>query len=287
MERTLLTGATGTLGRALRPRLVEAGHDVRAASRSPPGTSADNTGDAAETTAESVETVSESVEWVELDLADGTGIESAVEGVDVVVHAATAPQGDSKVVDVSGTERLLDAAAAAGVSNFVYPSIVGIDEIPFSYYEHKLAAERAIEEADVPATILRATQFHEFVDDLLGMVSRLPVWPVARGFRVQPVAAAEVADRLVDLATPTASGRVSPMGGPAVLKSGDLARAYRAARGTWRPIVGVPLPGGTARAFRAGKATCPDRAVGDETWEAWLATRYSERSAADSGAIPS
>jgi uncharacterized protein YbjT (DUF2867 family) len=148
MVRTLVTGGAGTLGSALRPRLLEAGHNVRASSRSPPAD-----GD---------------VEWVEMDLVEGTGVADAATDVDVIVHTTTAPQGDSEAVDVEGTERLLDAAAAAGVANFVYVSIVGVGEIPFPYYEHKLAAERAVEKSDVPSTIVRSTQFHSFVADLLG-----------------------------------------------------------------------------------------------------------------------
>jgi len=133
MTTVLLTGATGVLGRELKPRLLDAGHDVRAASRSPP------TGD--------------EVEWVELDLADGRGIDEVVAGVDIVVHAASDARGDSEAVDVRGTERLLDAAAEADVANFVYVSIVGIDEIPYTYYEHKREAEQAIEASAVPSTI--------------------------------------------------------------------------------------------------------------------------------------
>ncbi|NHN47254.1 NAD(P)H-binding protein [Halostella sp. JP-L12] len=259
MVRTLLTGATGRLGAALRPRLADAGHDVRAASRSPPA--------------------EDEAEWVELDLAAGTGVEAAVEGVDVVVHAATAPQGDSEAVDVRGTERLLSAAADAGVGNVLYVSIVGVDEIPFSYYEHKLAAERAVESADVPTTILRATQFHGFVDDLLGSLSRLPVWPLPTRFRVQPIDVGEVADAVVERATPTAGGRASLVGGPEVLTLREIAAAYRDARGLRRPIVRLPVPGRVAGGFRAGHATCPDRTVGTVTWERWLAERYGDADA--------
>jgi len=266
MARVLVTGATGTLGSALRPSLLANGHTVRAASRSPPAGTDEVHGEHEESRRD--------VEWVELDLVDGTGIESALANVDVVVHAATAPTGDSEAVDVDGTERLLDAAEDAGVSNFVYPSIVGIDEIPYSYYEHKLAAEQAVESSEVPHTVVRATQFHEFVDELLGMVARSPVWPLPTKFRIQPVAVEEVADVLVEHATPDASGRLEPVGGPEVRSLGELARAYREARGLRRAIVRLPLPGGMATAFRAGHATCPDRAVGTVTWEKWLAERY-------------
>jgi len=251
----------------MRPRLREAGHEVRAASRSPP---TDDDG-----------------EWVTVDLADGTGIEAAVADIDVIVHAASAPQGDSEAVDVDGTERLLAAAADAGVANVVYPSIVGIEEIPFSYYEHKLAAERAIEASSVPSTICRATQFHSFVADLLGSVSRLPVWPLPTRMRIQPVDVDEVAAVLANHATPDPGGRLPDVGGPEVTTVGELARSYRAARGLRRPIVRLPIPGSLFGAFRDGKATCPDRAVGETTWETWLDRRYATgRSAADEVGSP-
>ncbi|MFD1512870.1 SDR family oxidoreductase [Halomarina rubra] len=252
MTRTLLTGATGTLGTALRPRLRAAGHTVRAASRTP---------------------VDDANEWTALDLATGEGVEAAVADADVVVHTASAPRGDSEAVDVEGTKRLLAAAEDAGVSNLLYVSIVGVDEIPLSYYEHKLAAERAVEASAVPSTVVRATQFHEFVADLLDGVSRLPVWPLPTRFRVQPVAVEAVAAAVVEHATPESGGRVSPVCGPEVLSLGEVARTYRTTRGLRRPVVRLPVPGAVARGFRDGAATCPDRGVG-ATWEEWLADRY-------------
>lgn len=264
--RTLLTGATGTLGRELRPRLREAGHEVRAASRSLPG-DGDRDGNSG------ADLAAGRVDWVELDIVDGTGLEPALEGVDAVVHAATAPRGDSEAVDVRGTERLLEAAAAAGVSNFLYVSIVGVDGIPLSYYERKLAAERAVDASDVPSTIVRATQFHSFVHELLETVSRLPVWPLPTDFRIQPIDAGEAAAAIVERATLEPGGRAPPVGGPEVRTVGELARAYRDARGLRRPVVRLPVPGAVASGFRAGEALCPDRTVGTITWEEWLRQR--------------
>lgn len=254
MTRTLVTGATGTLGSELRPRLVEKGHRVRATSRSPPD--------------------GEGVEWVEMDLIDGTGIEDAVADVDVIVHAATSPMGDSEAVDVEGTTQLLDAAEAAGVSNFVYVSIVGIDEIPYSYYEHKLAAEQAVEESEVPSTIVRSTQFHSFLDEILGLLSWSPVWPLPTTMKFQPIDVGEAADAIVDHATPEASGRVPEVGGPEVLTLGEIATSYRRATGKRRLAFRLPFPGAVVSGFQAGRATCPDRAVGTKTWDEWLSERY-------------
>jgi len=254
-----VTGATGTLGTALRPRLDEAGHAVRAASRSPPDETDENT------------------EWVELDVVDGAGLESALDGVDVVVHAATAPRGDAAAVDAQGTRRLLDAAEAAGVQHVLYPSIVGIDDTPLSYYEQKASAETAVEESRVPTTIVRATQFHSFVAELLDRVAKLPVWPLPTSVRLQPVDVGEVADAVVDHATSTGgSGRTDPVGGPEVHSVGELARAYRDSRDLRRPVVGLPVPGETAAAFRAGHATCPGHRRGTVTWAEWLARRHAD-----------
>jgi len=251
MATVLLTGATGVLGRELNPWLLDAGYDVRATSRSPPTNGEE--------------------EWVELDLVDGRGIREAVSGVDIVVHAASDARGDSEAVDVRGTERLLDAATDAEVVNFVYVSIVGIDEIPYTYYEHKLEAERAIESSSVPSTIVRSTQFYPFVASLLGAVSRLPVWPLPTEVEIQPIETGEAAEAIVEYATEDATGRVPDIGGPDVLSVRQLAEAYREERGLRRPIVRLPIPGHVASAFRAGKATCPDHDIGTRTWNEWLA----------------
>ncbi|MCD2204499.1 SDR family oxidoreductase [Halobacterium sp. KA-6] len=251
-----MTGATGTLGTALRPRLTAADHTVPAASRSPPNEAKG------------------SVNWVELDVTDGSNIKSALENIDVVIHAATAPQGDTAAVDVQGTKRLIEAAEVAGVEHFVYPSIVGIDDIPYSYYEHKAIAETAVAKSDIPTTIIRSTQFHAFIAELLDFVAKLPVWPLPTKLQLQPIDVGEVADIIVEHATLTASGRTDPIGGPEVRSVRELARAYRAARNLRRPILHVPLPGDTVAAFRAGDATCPDHRGGVLTWEEWLAQRY-------------
>lgn len=255
MVRTLVTGATGTLGSELLPRLREVGHEVSAASRSPPS---DGT----------------ATEWNRVDLTDGSGLKEALSGADIVIHAATAAMGDSEAVDVQGTKRLLRHAADVGVSNFLYISIVGADEIPFSYYNHKVAAEESIKASPVPSTILRATQFHSFVAELLGMISRLPIWPLPTEFKIQPIDAGEVASAIVDHATTEAAGRVPEIGGPEVRTLGSLVRAYRDARELQRPVVRLPVPGSVASGFRTGKATSPDRAVGSVTWEEWLMDKY-------------
>ncbi len=205
---------------------------------------------------------------------DGTAAE-ALENIDVVIHTATAPQGDTAAVDVQGTKRLLEAAEEAPVENFIYPSIVGIDDIPFSYYNDKVTAETAVEESDVPATIVRTTQFHSFVEEMLGYVATLPVWPLPTKMQIQPIDVGEVADSIVNHTTLIAGGRIGPIGGPQIHSVGELAQTYRDSRGLRRPIIRIPIPSKTVAAFRTGNAICPDHMIGTVTWEEWLANRYA------------
>src|SRR4051812_20851639 len=131
MRTVVVTGASGVLGQSLLSRTAAAGWRVRAVSRAE-GRS------------------SEAVEWVRADLATGAGVDAAVAGADVLIHAASSPRRDTAVTDVEGTRRLLAAARAAGVAHVVYVSIVGVDRIPLAYYRAKRDAELAVEAAGVP-----------------------------------------------------------------------------------------------------------------------------------------
>lgn len=252
----LVTGGTGLLGRRVVDRLSARGYTVRVLTR------------------RSGADVSGADETVTGDLTTGGGLDPAVEGVEVIVHCASATGLASlrgRDVDVAGTRRLIHAARAHGSPHLVFISIVGVDDHPFPYYRTKRQTERVVERGDLPWTILRATQFHRFVAQIVGGLSRLPVVPVARGVDIQPIAAEEVAERMVDAALGEPAGRLPDVGGPEVLGFEHLARTYLDAVGKRRRVVEVPIPGEVARAFREGHHLCPDRAVGAVTWQRFLA----------------
>jgi uncharacterized protein YbjT (DUF2867 family) len=253
---TLVTGGTGTLGRHVVPRLLEAGHQVRVLSR--------RTQEAAE-----------GVEYVAGDLDDGKGVEAAIRGIRTVVHLAGTQKGD----DVK-TRHLVDAAAASGVEHLVYISVVGADRIPvltgvdramFGYVAAKRAAERVIEASGLPWTTLRATQFHDLVLTTARGMAKLPVVPMPSGFQLQPIDAREVGERIVELAQGQPAGLVPDLAGPRVYGMDELVQSYLRAVGKHRLMMRVRLPGRAAAAFRAGGNLAPDRAVGRRTWEAFLA----------------
>lgn len=248
----LVTGGTGTLGRHVVKHLREAGQDVRVLSRRP-------------------QQPREGVEYVVGDLATGEGVDTAVDGVGAILHLAGSANGDD-----DKTRTLVQAATSQQEGpHIVYISVVGADRPSFSYFAAKCASEQILTESGLPWTILRATQFHELLLKVVRGMSKLPVVPVPSGFRFQPIAAEEVAERLVALALGEPAGRVPDIAGPQVCEMADLVRAYLRVSGRRRPIVPMPLPGRAAREFRAGANLAPDRAVGRRTWDEFLATRVS------------
>jgi uncharacterized protein YbjT (DUF2867 family) len=177
------------------------------------------------------------------------------------------------VVDVEGTQRLTEATRAAGSKHLLFVSIVGIDRIPFAYYQCKLEAERLVAESGVPFSILRATQFHSFIAVLLNEASKYPfIMPIPSGFFVQSVAIEEVAARVCRAVSDGPNGMLRDFGGPEVLTIEEAAAAWTLNRPQgWQswPIP-IYLPGEIAAAFRAGYNTCPDGERGTETWRQWL-----------------
>ncbi len=243
MSRILVTGATGTLGTPTTARLKSAGHDVRALSR--------KTGPGLTTG----------------DLLTGAGIPDAFAGVDTVVHLATGLR------DVAQAKAAIGAAGAAAVEHFVLISIVGIEDIPLGYYQGKVEIEKALMDSGLPHTILRATQFHQFVDAMFRGQKFSPVILAPR-FSFQPISTDEVAARLVELAGAGPTGRVADIGGPEQRTSRELAEAWKAATGSRRPIWNIRMPGKTVAGYAAGHNLVPGTPFGRTTFGEYLSAKY-------------
>jgi uncharacterized protein YbjT (DUF2867 family) len=256
----LVTGGTGTLGRLLVRRLLDEGRQVRVLTRRQP---------------EPIK----GVEFVTGDLGSDEGIDAAVQGIHTVVHLAGSAKGDEEKA-----RKLVRAASKAGVRHLVHISVVGADRIPvaskldrnmFGYFESKLEAERAVMESGIPWTVLRATQFNDLVLMVLQQMAKLPVVPLPKGMRVQPVEAAEVAERLAELALGLPQGLVPDLAGPKVYDVAQLMRDYLQFVQRRRLILPLVLPGKAARAMVSGANLAPERAVGSRTWEEFLMQRLS------------
>jgi uncharacterized protein YbjT (DUF2867 family) len=194
----LVTGGTGTLGRIVASRLRDAGCAVRVLSR------------------RSHES-RDGLEFATGDLTTGDGVDSAVAGIETIVHCAGSAKGDE-----DKTRILVRGAANAGVRHLVYISVVGADRVPvvsridramFADFASKRAAERVVEDSGLPWTTLRATQFHELTLTVARQMVKIPVIPVPAGLRFQPIAAGDVAARLVELALGKPSGLVPDIAG--------------------------------------------------------------------------
>lgn len=243
--RFAVAGGTGTVGRHVVDLARGNGHEVRVLSRSQG-----------------------------VDLTSGSGLDLA--GVDVVVDVAsvqTQSAKQSKEFFGTVTRNLLAAEAKAGVGHHLALSIVGIDRAPAGYYAGKMLQEELVAAGAVPWTILRATQFHEFAQQIHGqiMLGRRMLVPK---MICEPVAAREVAEHLVALAEGTPAGRVADLGGPRQERMVEMVRAYARAIGDDRRISEIPLPGGFGKAMRDGSLTTTGGAtIGQTTFPEWLTGR--------------
>ncbi|MBB3081896.1 SDR family oxidoreductase [Geodermatophilus sabuli] len=239
----LVTGGTGRLGSRVVDQLQGAGHHVRQMSRRGTGPGG-----------------------VRGDLATGRDLPMALAGAEVVVHAASDARGDYWQTDVAGTRRLVQAVDRERLRHLVYVSIVGVDRIPYGYYHAKFATEQVLLASGLPVTLLRITQFHDFVDELLGTARRGPVLPVPMGWRTQPVDVGEAAAHTVEVALGAPAGDVVEFGGPEELTAAELARAWAAAREPGAHVVATPVPGRLSSAFRDGAAVPSGGARGRRTY---------------------
>ncbi len=248
MDTILVTGGTGVLGRRVVRRLLEHGRPVRVLSRH---------GHRPEPVSESV---ADHARWAVGDLTDGTGLAQAMEGVGTIVHCASDVRHWKN--DPPAAARLIDAARAAGNAHVVYVSIVGIDRVPFGYYQAKLEVEGLIASCGLPWTVLRTTQFHDLVLAVGQRLARLPLAMAPAGVVTQPIDVGEVAARLAELAVGEPAGRVGDMGGPKVWTLAQAVRAVQRTAGRPRRVVEIPLPGKAMAAVRDGALLTPDHAYG-------------------------
>ncbi|MDR6868651.1 uncharacterized protein YbjT (DUF2867 family) [Microbacterium resistens] len=243
--RIAVAGGTGLMGSAVVDEATARGHEIRVIARS-----------------------------AGVDAVSGTGLEGALDGVDVVVdvlNIATVNEATARELFLTTTANLLAAEAAAGVGHHLALSIVGVDRAPHGYYGAKLAQERAVAAGTVPWTIQRATQFHDFAAQMYRSNAFGRVHPVIR-MRTQPVALTEVAARLVDLAEQGPAERAPDLAGPREEELGAMVRAWaeHTGRRAWTPR--IPLPGGLGRAMRDGSLLPgPDADLGHVTFQDWLA----------------
>jgi uncharacterized protein YbjT (DUF2867 family) len=208
-----------------------------------------------------------------LDLLGGKGLPEAMAGVDVVVNLTNSPTFDEASLDFFGTtmRNMLAAAKDAGVGHAVILSIVGADLVPdLVYYRAKVLQEDILKAGPVPYSIVRVTQFFEFMKSAMSWTSddrtvRLPAT------RVQPMASAEVAQAVADACVGAPLMGTRSYAGPEVFGLDELGRITLAAHGDHRTVV----TDDTAGMFAAGKGDAliakDDTIITKTTYREWLA----------------
>ena len=246
MSKIAVAGATGRVGRPLVDVLEAGGHEVVRMSRA--------TG---------------------VDIASGEGLAEALTGVEVIVDAATWPTPDEQAATeffTTAARNLHTAGEAAGVKRIVVVSIIGIDKLSGTGYNAaKLAHERAHEAGPIPVRILRASQFHEFVEQLMdwgrqGDLVRVPP------MRTQLVAARTVAEALAALATAADAPAHGEIAGPRAESLAEMAQLLAASRGNGVRVEEVSDPSNPDGELFASGAMLPNpgATLAGPTFEEWL-----------------
>lgn len=208
--KVVVIGGTGLIGSQVVRKLTAAGHEAVAAA---PATG--------------------------VDLITGEGLGEVLENAEVVVNVANSPTFDEASLDFFRTSmtNLLAAGERAGVRHQVILSIVGVDEVSrLVYYRAKALQEDLLRHGPTPYSIVRATQFFEFMEPTMSMTSdsstvRLPAT------RIQPIATADVVDAVVEVATGAPLNGIRYVAGPDVFRLDELGRITLAAHGDGRTVV--------------------------------------------------
>jgi uncharacterized protein YbjT (DUF2867 family) len=245
-----VTGATGRLGRHVVDVLEARGHDVVSIARS--------TG---------------------VDVVTGEGLAEALTGVECVIDAATQPLPDQDAATAFFTAAARNIQAAgerAGVRRMVLVSIVGADRFSGGFLAAKLAHEQAMLAGPIPVRVLRATQFHEFVLQMVEWGTQGEVIYVPRT-RTQPVAARSVAEALADLAggsepAQRSSGAIPEIGGPRAESLVEMARLLVSRRGETTRVEEVTNQADPDHELLENGALLPgpEATLAGPTFEEWL-----------------
>ena len=244
-----VAGATGRVGRHVAQVLAERGHRVVPISRS-----------------------------AGVDVVTGAGLAEALEGTEVIIDVSSTPSPEQAAATeffAAATRNLHQAGHKTGVRRMVVVSIIGIDGSTAGYNAAKLAHEKEALAGPIPTQIVRAAQFHEFVEQLVGWGTQGDVAYVPQ-MRTQLVAARTVAEKLVDMATDPDSnltGQPYPeIAGPREENLAEAARLLAARRGTPARIEQVSDPADPDRDLfeNGGLLPGPHATLAGPTYADWL-----------------
>ncbi len=262
MKQILVTGGSGNLGKVIVKELIRHGYHPFILSRKtnpmPPIGHTIHIG----------------------DLTDKRSLPDI--NTEVIIHCASSPM-DSENVDVKGTEHLIGAIDKDSSPHLIYISIAGVDKSTFSYYTHKRKAEVIIENSKVPYTILRLTQFHDFV--LHRMLYNLPheessEFKIPVGLKFQSIDRKDAAKYIVELVEKEPLHSTVTLGGPEVMSLKEMTQIYlRQIKRDDRVIEVTDDKEDTNfhALFKSGINLCPENRYGSIRWSDFMAKTTIKR----------
>ncbi|GGU52470.1 SDR family oxidoreductase [Streptomyces violascens] len=207
-----------------------------------------------------------------VDLLTGAGLDKVLKGAHTVVNVTNSPTFDEKSLDFFRTTvtNLLAAGERAGVQHQVVLSIVGVDQVPqLDYYRAKVLQEELVRAGRTPYSVVRATQFFEFMEPTMSWTSdetavRLPSTPI------QPIASADVVSALAAVAAGEPVNGIVEVAGPDAFTLDEIGRITLAARGDERPVI-VDDQAGLFAAVQGDALTPgPDARLASTHYRDWL-----------------
>ncbi|SDF59025.1 SDR family oxidoreductase [Chitinophaga filiformis] len=255
MKQTILvTGGTGTLGKQVVKQLIKQGNTPIVL------TSKENA------------TVEEGATAVVGNLTLGTGLNEATAIADVIIHCASNPRNSAEV-DIQGTANLLSAIPTDRSPHIIYISICGVDKSTYAYYQNKLATEKLIAASSFPHTIIRITQFHDFILHrilLPGLNEQESFIELPDKMSFQPIDIQDAAAYIVNSIREVPQGACLTIGGPEVFTVRELATTYLAYTGKEYAIRDLSAQSDFHNIFRSGINLTPENKTGTITWPIFL-----------------
>lgn len=252
MDNILITGATGTLGKEIIKQLAGIGQINIISTKENPG-------------------FAEQVNSFKADLTDLESLDT-VSTAEIIIHCASNP-ANAKMVDLKGTENLLTVVDKNKLKHFIYVSIAGVDKSQFPYYMIKRAAEQMVIASGIPFTILRATQFHDFVLNRMikpfdsGVDLKVPA-----GLKFQSIDITEVAAKIKQLTVGNPANDIITIAGPEILTIEEMSATYLKTLYRTDPVKTEMMPGERFDMLRSGINLCKEHTFGKITWQQYLTT---------------
>jgi uncharacterized protein YbjT (DUF2867 family) len=210
-----------------------------------------------------------------MNLKTGEGIKEAVSNKKIILHLASDKKHPDN--DVSGIQKILNEIKLQGLNpHLIYISIIGIEQLPMTYFKQKLQTEELIKKSGISWSILRATQFHNYVDQILKQLMKLPIGILPKKVLVQPVDVFPVAEKLLEMSFQEPTCRTENIGGKEILSLENLSQSWMAIQNIKKPLLNLPLWGSLGNNLKKGALTCPQKTDEGRNWQQWLNENYKQ-----------